>query len=421
MFRNKYFTLAQLLRNERRSAEKLVEIQNRKLRRLVHHAYERVAFYRARFDRVGIKPEDIRTVDDLHFLPVVTKQDIISQTDGQVLDTTVSESSLVERRTSGSSGEPFQFFVDKDYDRFCKAQYLRPYVSNGRGLFDTAMRFSSTSPRNGKWFQRLGILREFHVQSSLRGVEMLATYRSVNPDVLIGYPSAILTLAEALIATGTRSHLPRIVFTDSELLTDFARDRIREAFGAPIIDVYGTFETDNIAWQCGDRSAYHYAADCVILETLQDGQVVAPDMPGELVCTVLNSMTMPFIRYNVGDVVTLSSRQCSCGRTLPLISAIEGRAIDRMTLPDGSRVSALQVLHAFKQLSDILLEYQVVQESIDEFTVTVSPRHSLTSADNERITNAVRVNHPQARVSVRPVILDRPRPPGKQRIFVSRI
>ena len=209
MFRNKYFTLAQLLGNERRSAEELVEIQNRKLRRLVHHAY----------------------------------------------------------------------------DRFCKAQYLRPYVSNGRGLFDTAMRFSSASPRYGKWFQRFGILREFHVLNSLRGVEMLETHGSVNPDVLIGYPSAILTLAEALLATGKRSHLPRIVFTDSELLTDFARDRIR----------------------------------------------------------------------------------------------------------------------------------------IEEFAVTVSPRHDLTSADYERIANAVRVSHPKARVSVRAVAQGQPRPPGKQRIFVSRI
>ncbi len=421
MLRNKYLTLVELLRNERRPAEELADLQNRKLRRLISHAYERVPFYRERFDRLGIQPGDIRTAADLPALPVVTKQDIINEAGSRILDSSVPASSLVARRTPGSSGMPFRFFVDRDYDRFCKAQYLRPYVSNGRGLFDKALKFGSDPPRTIKWYQRVGVLREHYVLSDANAEDMLVEYRRVNPDVLIGYPSTIAVLAEALIVSEERIRPPRIVFTDSELLTGFANDRIRAAFRAPIIDVYGTFETDNIAWQCSEESAYHYAADCVILETIRNGHNTAPDAPGELVCTVLNSLTMPFIRYNIGDIATLSSKSCTCGRTLPLISAIDGRATERLTLPDGNRISAMQILNKFKPLSDIVREFQVIQETIEEFTVAVASRHALSDAERERVTNVIHSTHPQARVTVRPIDQVRPEASGKRRLFISHV
>jgi len=421
MLSNKYLTLIQLLRNERRPVEELADLQNRKLRRLIRHVYDRVPFYRQRFDQVGVQPEDIRTVADLAKLPIISKQDVIDAPHDEVLDTSVPKSSLVARQTSGSTGMPFRFYVDQNYDQFCKALFLRPYFSTGRRIFDVAMRFTPVTAAPKKWFQRLGILREYRVPCNASGEEMLAVYRRVTPDVLIGYPSAISVLAETLVASGDEVHLPRIVFTDSEVLTDFTKDRIRAAFRTPIIDVYGTLETDNIAWQCRDGSAYHYAADCVILETVQDGQSVGPDEPGELVCTVLNSLTMPFVRYNMGDIVTLSSGGCDCGRTLPLISTIEGRAMDRLTLPDGSRVSAAHILHEFKLLGDVVREFQVVQETVDDFTVNVSLRHNLSDVERVRITNTIHPTNPQARVTIRSVDSERRRPSAKKRLFVSRV
>lgn len=418
---NKYSTLLQLLRNERRPMEELAELRSRKLRRLVRHVYERVPFYRRRFDDAGVRPGDIRTVSDLSKLPVISKQEIIDAPNTEVLDTSVPESRLVARQTSGSSGMPFRFYVDQDYDQFCKAMFLRPYFSTGRRIFDVAMRFTTIGTRPRKWFHRLGILREHRVLSNASGEEMLAVYRRATPDVLIGYPSAISVLAEALIDSGSQSHLPRVVFTDSEVLTDFMKERIRAAFRAPIIDVYGTYETDNIAWQCREGSAYHYAADSVILETVQDGQCVAPDEPGELVCTVLNSLTMPFIRYNTGDVVTLSSDGCDCGRTLPLISEIEGRVLDRLVLPDGSRVSAARIPHEFKNLGEVVREFQIIQETVDDFTVAVSLRHALSDDERERITNTVRSISPQARVRIRAIDPGQRRTLDKHRHFISYV
>jgi len=421
MLRNKYLTLVELLRNERLPARALADMQNRKLQRLIRHAYERVPFYRDRFDHLGIRPEDIRSVADLPALPIVTKQDIIDAESSRVLDASVPVSRLVERRTSGSSGVPFRFFVDRDYDRFCKAQFLRPYFSKGRGFFDTTMRFSPNPSPPGKWFQQLGIMREHRIVSDSCSERMLADYRRVRPDVLIGYSSTMSALAEALLACTGPTHRPKIVFTDSELLTEFTLDKIRAAFRAPVIDVYGTFETDNIAWQCSDGSAYHYAADCVILETVRDGQNTAPDESGELVCTVLNSLTMPFIRYNIGDIATLSSASCECGRTLPLISAIEGRAMDRLTLPDGSRVSAMRIPHEFKFLYDVVRKFQVTQESVEEFTVSLALRRELTGAERKRIKDAIRFTHPQARVTIRSEDQEWQQGSSKQRLFISRV
>jgi phenylacetate-CoA ligase len=420
MIQSKFLILAELLRNEYRSSAELSQLREQKLRRLVDYAYSNVPFYHEKFRQAGVKPEDIRTPADLGALPVLRKAELIEEDPLRIRNPAIPPHALVERRTSGSSGAPFKFYVDRNFDQFRKAQFLRPYMTNGRKILDRSLTVSARAAPPKKWFQRMGLMQNLVVPCHLEGDELLRQYSNARPDVVSGYPSTLSVLAEAILSHPDPVNGPRLVFTDSELLTGFIRERLRSAFNAPVIDIFGTIETENIAWQCGEDSDYHYASDCVILETVRDGKQTDPDEPGSLVCTVLNSLTTPFIRYEIGDLVTLSTRRCSCGRTLPLISSIDGRQMDQLVLPNGSQVSPMSL-----GLSDVLAgtvrEYQIIQESLEDFTFLLVLREPLSEEQEGFIRHLTTTISPIARVKIKNVDSIPRESSGKRRTFVSRV
>jgi phenylacetate-CoA ligase len=417
----KYVALAALMRNERRSPQALAELQGRRLQRLVRHACAHVPLYARLFREAGVDPDDIRGAADLQRLPVIDKDLLRSLPIEDVIDCRRRLDDLVEKRTSGSSGSPFRFFADPAFDAQCKAQYLRPYLSNGRNPFDRVLRFTAFPEDRPRWFQRLGLMRETLVGCSAPADEQLAALQVANADIVQGYPSVLSALAARIDPQAPGFRYPRMVFTDSELLTPAARRLIDETFGAPVFDVYGTYETDNIGYECSEHSGYHLAIDCVIVEVLENGAPVAAGESGDLVCTVLGNYGMPFIRYSLGDVAALSPEACRCGRSLPLMSIVEGRRVDCVRLPDGGLQSPMRFLGALDSIDELALEYQVVQSSPGDFLVKLVPRRELADDDQQHIAGLIRAQLPDARVTIQPVGHIPREASGKRRTFTSRI
>jgi phenylacetate-CoA ligase len=119
------------------------------------------------------------------------------------------------------------------------------------------------------------------------------------------------------------------------LLADAARCAIGQAFGCPVVDLYGSDEAGCIAWECPECSGYHLAGDMLIVEVLTDGRPARPGERGEVVLTNLHSRAMPFIRYRLGDWVTLAAHLPRCGMPFPLIARVDGRSDDFIVLADG--------------------------------------------------------------------------------------
>jgi phenylacetate-CoA ligase len=413
--------LASLLRNERRDPAELADLQSRKLKRIVAHAYRHVRFYRRVFDAARVRPDEIETAADLVRLPVIEKSELKRQAPEDLVDSSRPIGELIERRTSGSSGSPFRFFVDRAFDQHCKAQYLRPYLSNGRSVFERAVRFTSFPDTRRRWFERLGLLRETRVDCVAPAAVQLETLRRENADIVQGYPSVLAALAARIDTQERGFRAPRIVFTDSELLTPPARRLIEAAFGAPVFDVFGTFETDNIGYECEEHAGYHLAIDCVVAEFVRDGMPVEPGESGDLVCTVLDNYAMPFIRYRLDDTAAASPEACRCKRNLPLMSVVEGRHYDNVLLPDGATQSPLRILVALDSIGELALEYQIVQKATDAFQVRLVPRRALTTADREQVAGIVRRHLPGARVTVHEQTeLARERS-GKRRAFIREL
>lgn len=393
--------LVQQLAAERASVEWLQHLQTKKLRRLVAASYHHTDIYRCLMQRDNVRPEDIRTLTDIERLPIVRKVDLLEFSEQERSNRVRADRYRTTRiSTSGSSGKPFAFIVDSRYNAWRKAQYLRPYVSNGRLPWNRVLRLTA-SPRTGP---ALRPYREHQISCTSSPAEQLIKLQALEPTIVQGYPSALRLLAFEVSSKNLSTPFVSTVFTDSEMLTPDTRAIIQNAFDAPVLDVYGSFETDNIAYQCAPASDYHVAIDSVIHEVLGDGPA-GPAGEGSLVVTVLNNLVMPFIRYDVGDRVKVVRTPCNCGRTFPLIQIAAGRSDDLVVAPDGQRRSSMSILERLDTFSDLLREYQIVQTSVGRFVLAVVPLRPLNDDERGRIRHVIWADYPQAVVEI--TVVDR--------------
>jgi len=409
-----------MLRNESLSPATLAARQTRQLRALVRHAASRVPFYRDLYAAHGIRAESFHALHDLQSLPIVDKR--LLRAAGAAALSIDAPTERVTIKTSGSTGEPFEFQIDRQYDQWRKAQYLRPYLSSGQRLTDKVLRLTAQPAQRTPWYTRLGLLREFQFDCASDPPRLVEAWRQLMPDVLQGYPSSLRSLANHCLASGKPLvPAPRLVYTDSELLLPDTRALLEQAFGTPVIDIFGAFETDNIAYQCAARDGYHIATDCVVLEIIRNGKPVPAGEDGEIVVTVLANRTLPFIRYNLRDVGRLSTQRCACGLPFPLLTVLQGRAADLILLPDGSRFSPLAVSVRIGNLARAIQQYQLRQMEVGRFELLIVPSSRFDDVDVAGILGALRPAFGGAKIDLRLIDMIPPDRSGKRRMFVSQL
>ncbi len=411
--------LAQMLYNGSRSGASLAARQSRQLQSLVRHAATRVPFYRELYAAQGIGADSVSGLQDLSKLPIVTKQQLrLAGTRAISLDAPMQRVTI---STSGSSGEPFAFPIDSDYDQWRKAQYLRAYLCGGRRLRDKVLRLMAFPKDRSPWITRLGLLREWQFDCGDDPARIAGTWESLAPDVLQGYPSSLRSLANYCRERGRPLQpTPRLVFTDSELLTPDTLALLEQQFGTTVLDIFGTYETDNIAFQCAVGAGYHIASDCAVIEIVRDGRCVAPGDEGEIVVTVLANRTTPFIRYNLRDIGRVSPQPCSCGLPFPLLIGLQGRADDLIVLKDGRSRTPMDVLGRIDHGAAAARHYQLRQLGLGVFELLIVPSPGFLDADGERVARAVATKLQGAQVTMRMVQSIPPDPSGKLRAFISQ-
>lgn len=364
-----------MLLNPFRSAAALRRIQERKLRRLVRHAYGHVAHYRETMDGLGLKPDDIRTLEDLPRLPILTKTRL------QALPAKAKTADNIDLSrgrvftTSGTSGLPLSVFISlaelTTRNLICArtnmAAGIQPWDKVGVIMGDLAV-------NNRKGIrQRLGIWRRHEVSSWLGPDVWIEEFTRFRPTALIGRVSTLTILGQALRDRGLESLKPRVILSSAEMLDEVSRRFLIDTFGSRVVDHYGCFETGCVAWECARCGGYHYNADALIMEVLgPDGRPVAPGEPGDVIVTNLFNFTMPFIRYRQEDIVVPSAKPSRCGRNFPLLDRLDGRRDDQIVRPDGRRIPPQAVYHVMIPVPAVR-RWQVVQETVDRVVVRVEP------------------------------------------------
>jgi len=367
-----YYYLRSLLRRVYWPKEKLRRYQYEKLREILEYSYENVPFYHMKFKEAGVKPSDVKTIEDLKKLPIIRK-DEIRRSLNQIISKKHDVSKLKILRTSGSTGEPLYFYISGQEDEYRKARHLRANIICGQRLRDKhvvithPLYFSQTT----KLQRFLGLYTPIPVSVFDDVDTQISLIEKLKPDILDGYASSLLLLAKRIDEKGLKTIKPRFLISGADLIDTYSRKYVEKVFGAPFYDQYGCAELDRLAWQCEEREGYHIDADTIIMEFVDDdGEEVAPEETGEIVCTSLFNRAMPFIRYAVGDIGKASKEDtCPCGRTFPLMKIIEGRKDSIVILPDGRAISSFAFIAGMYQLSFYkdIEQFRVVQKKENLF------------------------------------------------------
>ena len=313
-------------------AARIRRVQEQALRDVLSHAYAHVPLYRKLYDDAGFRPEAFRSLDDLGAIPILTKDRLKAAAPAEMLSDGTDADDCTSVHTSGSTGSPLRIVLAAADRRWQRAVAWRILFEHGFRWTDRTVEIRMTF---GETFfvQHLGIAPKDWLSILEPPAFWARRVADIRPEVIAAGAGTLHALAESVARLGLTIHPPRLIISDSETLSPGTKDFVRRVLGSVPIDVYGLVELSNFAWECERGSGFHVSADSHIVEVL-----APPGRPGSLIATALGMRTMPIIRYQTGDVAEWDSGPCPCGRQLPVLSRIMGRAVDSVTLPDGQRL-----------------------------------------------------------------------------------
>jgi len=322
------------MRDQWLNQSKLSKIQDKKLKNLVEYAYHNVNYYRKLFNHIGITPFDIQTVGDIQKIPITNREDIRGAPFVEVVSKVVKMNRYIRYTTSGTTNEPIDVFLSKNEETLQGMFYLRMLFANGYNRKDRLVILTHPQfvlkKKKKAIFQHLGIFEIKYISIFQNPKEYLEDLLRIKPTIIRGYAPIIKSIALEMQNKNIKEIRPRLIFCTAEFLSKDDRDFISSVFEAEVIDYYSSTECGLIAWECRKHEGYHINCDNAIVELINDNRKALPGERGEVIVTTLNSYTMPFIRYKIGDIATLSSTFCSCNRTLPLIKTIYKRTPSKL-------------------------------------------------------------------------------------------
>ena len=308
--------------------------QNEQLRRIIDQAYNHTVYWKRIFDEHGLKPSDIRTVEDIKKLPILTKKDIFVHYEEMVPDN-VAQFPHRKERTGGTTGDPMQYLVDEDIWGYVSADKIVAWRSTGYRFGDPFMALGSASlfKKNAPLARRvLDWIRNERAYNSMNmDGELCRKYIEIlekqKIHYIYGYASSIYLLAQyALDHNMDMSHM-RGAFTTSENLTDIYRETIERAFDCRVMDCYGARDAGITAYEVTPGN--YYLGYSAYLEIVDE---IAPNT-GTLLSTNLLSMAFPVLRYDYGDCGELDN-DCPAYNG-QVVHRIYGRTSDVLRLDNG--------------------------------------------------------------------------------------
>ena len=320
--------------------EKIRELQSQKLVKQVKHVYEHVPYYRDLMDKKGVKPEDIRGVEDLHKLPFLSKSDLRETYPYGMLAVPLKDCVRIQS-TSGTTGKRvIAYYTQHDVDLWedCCARAIVAaggtnedvvQVCYGYGLFTGGPGLNGGSHKVGS------LTLPMSSGNTDRQIQFMMDLKST---ILCCTPSYAAYIGETLKEQGYKPEdncLKAGIF-GAEPWTEEMRRDIEKSLGIKAYDIYGLTETSGpgVAFECEEQKGMHINEDHFIAEIIdpETGEVLPDGSKGELVFTALDKEAFPLLRYRTRDICVLSREKCSCGRTFVRMSKPMGRSDDMLII-----------------------------------------------------------------------------------------
>lgn len=369
--------LKYLERSQQRPLDDVREDQWGRFKKLLDHAYINTAYYSEKMKSYAITPDDIKSFDDLHKLPLLTKDDIRANKDRMVA-CNIPKDKLTPKKTSGSTGVSLEFYVDEDSLQWKRACTIRHDRWTGWDLGENIGAVWGNPEYKKSWRGRVRnflLIRYTNLDTLKMDEEaMLRFYYQIKknrPTLLFGHAHSLYLFARFLNSRRLLDIRPKGIISTAMVLHDFERKKIEEVFCCKVTNRYGCEEVSLIACECREHNGLHINMDTLIVEFIRDGRPVSPGEPGAIVVTDLTNYGMPFIRYKVGDIGIPSGCKCNCGCTYPLIDSLEGRIADYVITPDGCYISGISLTENFAMLLKGIKQIQIIQEEIDHLILRI--------------------------------------------------
>ncbi len=320
--------------------EQIKALQSEKLIKQVKNVYENVPYYRNLMDKKGVKPEDIKSLDDISKLPFLSKDDLREAYPYGLLGTDLKNIVRIQS-TSGTTGKRVvAFYTQKDIDLWeeCCARAIVAaggtnedvcQVCYGYGLFTGGPGLNGGSHKVGCMTLPM---------SSGNTDRQIQFMMDLGATILCCTPSYAAYIGESLAEHGYKpedNKLKAGIF-GAEPWTEEMRQEIEKSLGIKAYDIYGLTETSGpgVAFECEEQKGMHINEDHFYAEIIDPdtGEVLPEGSKGELVFTALDKEGFPLIRYRTKDICILTRKPCSCGRTLIRMTKPLGRSDDMMII-----------------------------------------------------------------------------------------
>jgi phenylacetate-CoA ligase len=385
--------LRELEKSQWYSPAKIRELQEKKLRHLITHAYYTVPYYNRIFRINKLTPSDIKNLDDLKKLPILTRN-IVGEEFHELISRRYPTKRTTYGSTGGSTGEPTRFLATLDNRYWNTAARYLAWEWAGFKIGDKFAQVFG-SPLDQPFFKsfrgklegkiKRRILMDAFKISEKQLEEFVERMKAFKPEVIYGYAGAVSLLAKFIEDKGIERIHVKSAIIDSMSLFEHEVKTIERVFGCKVWWNYHNRENGTFGSECSRHSGYHLFAQNHIFEFIKEGEEVAPEEPGAIVVTDLTNYAMPFIRYEVGDLGVPSNELCACGRGLPLMRELRGRTAEILVAATGEFVSfPFYERERFFEISKIR-RYQIIQENPTKILVNIIPDNGYTAKDTEVI------------------------------------
>ena len=355
------------------SRQDLETLQLQRLQATVAHCMKST-FYKQRFDAIGLKPEDIQSLEDLRKIPFTTKQDLRDTYPFGIASVPLRQCVRLHS-SSGTTGNPTVILhTQKDLDEWANAVArclwmvgLRPddvfQNSSGYGMFTGGLGFQYGA-------ERLGMLTvPAAAGNSLRQIKFMTDFGTTAVHAVPSYVTRLYEVMQEQGVDPRRDTKLRVLAIGAEPHSEEQRQRIQQMLGVKAYNSFGMSEMcgPGVGFECPEQNGLHFWEDYYIveivdpetLEPVPDGEI------GELVLTTLNREAMPLLRYRTRDLTRVLGRTCPCGRNHVRLDRMRGRSDDMIVLR-GVNIFPIQIEKILMQFSELASNYLITLTTDDD-------------------------------------------------------
>ena len=381
----------------------LLKFQKKYLENLIFHSYKNVPYYTNIFDEIGLFKNEKIDFSRFHEIPILTKE-ILQENQKELISKDYKKREWYNNSSGGSTGEPTRFIQDFDYKKWCIASskyYYQDMLNidesnvkkiylwgSPRDLFEGSIGFRA---KINDWLKNTVILNSFRMTEK----DMFSYIKTINtykPDLIRGYAGSLYELVKFAERNNLKIFKPKKIVSSAETLTIEMREKIEAIFGTKVYDFYGSRETASIAGECKDGLIHIFSFNYYIEIVDRNNNPVKEGQDGRIIVTTLHNYSMPFIRYEIGDMTVLGPEKCSCGNFLPCMKKVYGRIEEQFVKKDGSIVIGYFFVHLMGVLLNkgYIKKFQIIQEDYDKIRILAVVDNCLPESEMNEIEQKIK-------------------------------